>query len=221
MTKIKLTRDDNYESVTKLIEKSLGTVQQDTFYSVLVHNAEIFYANNADEIVRALEDCRFKGLTQNIGVSCYEADEVTYISSKYGSLNDFQIPENVVDQRNLNNQNFRALHKSKKSLYIRSVFLQGSLLVEPTKLPRFFSPELEVFYNFKEMCLENGVTNLKVCLDYTHSVDWKAGLVIGVQSSTQLDEILKELSNPIKIKTFSNQTLSHLLVDPRKWNLNI
>ena len=217
MTKVHISKSDNYKSIVNLIKSSLGLVKQDIFFSVLVHNADVFTGDNSDEIVSALEDCKSSGLTQNIGVSCYEANEITFISSKYESISDFQIPENIIDQRNLNNKDFRDLHKSRKSLYIRSVFLQGSLLTDPSKLPHFFSPELEVFENFRQSCKANKISSLKACLDYVRSIEWKAGLVIGVQSYNQLNEILNEISNPVKIKTFSNQVLSSQLVDPRNW----
>jgi aryl-alcohol dehydrogenase-like predicted oxidoreductase len=220
MTKVHISKLDNYKSIVNLIKSSLGLVQQDIFFSILIHNAEVFSGENSDEIVGALEDCKSNGLTQNIGVSCYEANEITFISSKYESLSDFQIPENVIDQRNLNNQDFRDLHKSGKSIYIRSVFLQGSLLTDPLKLPHFFSPELEVFENFRQSCKANKISSLKACLDYVRNIDWKSGLVIGVQSYNQLNEILNELTNPVEIKTFSNQVLSSQLVDPRNWRRN-
>jgi aryl-alcohol dehydrogenase-like predicted oxidoreductase len=220
MTKVHISKLDNYKSIVNLIKSSLGLVQQDIFFSVLIHNAEVFSGENSDEIVGALEDCKSNGLTQNIGVSCYEANEITFISSKYESLSDFQIPENVIDQRNLNNKDFRDLYKSGKSIYIRSVFLQGSLLTAPLKLPHFFSPELEVFENFRQSCKANKISSLKACLDYVRNIDWKSGLVIGVQSYNQLNEILNELANPVEIKTFSNQVLSSQLVDPRNWRRN-
>jgi aryl-alcohol dehydrogenase-like predicted oxidoreductase len=217
MTKVHISQLDNYKSIVNLIKSSLRLVQQDIFYSILIHNAEVFRGNNSDEIVGALEDCKSNGLTQNIGVSCYEANEITFISSKYESLSDFQIPENVIDQRNLNNKEFLDLHQSGKSIYIRSVFLQGSLLTDPLKLPHFFSSELEVFENFRQSCKANRISSLKACLDYVRNIGWKAGFVIGVQSYNQLNEILNELTNPVKIKTFSNQVLSSQLVDPRNW----
>jgi aryl-alcohol dehydrogenase-like predicted oxidoreductase len=220
MTKVHISKLDNYKSIVNLIKSSLGLVQQDIFFSILIHNAEVFSGENSDEIVGALEDCKSNGLTQNIGVSCYEANEITFISSKYESLSDFQIPENVIDQRNLDNKDFRDLHKSGKSIYIRSVFLQGSLLTDPLKLPHFFSPELEVFEKFRQSCKANKISSLKACLDYVRNIDWKSGLVIGVQSYNQLNEILNELTNPVEIKTFSNQVLSSQLVDPRNWTRN-
>lgn len=217
MTKIFISENDNYYSIINLVKESLESVRQEIFFSVLVHNADIFRANNADESIAALEDCQKQGLTQNIGVSCYEACEITSISSNYDSLTDFQIPENVIDQRNFVSKDFDSLKASNKSIYVRSIFLQGSLLSDPSNLPKFLLPELQIFHSFEEICKTYNISKLKGCLDYVRSISWKSGLIVGVQSEAQLDEILIELANPTRIKIFTNPALVSSLVDPRTW----
>lgn len=218
-TKIIIEKNDKFDSITRRVKKSLTRVKQECFYNVLIHNAESLYKENAFEIVKGLESCITEGLTQQIGVSCYEIGEIEYIKSNFNNIKNFQIPENVLDKRNFENIDLQRLYLNGNSITIRSIFLQGTLLSDLDLLPIFLHPEISKYASVENFCLNNNVSKLKYCLDYARSVKWKSGIVLGIQSYRQYEEIIKEISLPIKITNFPNEVLDEYFIDPRNWAL--
>ena len=201
----------------KKIKASLFRVKQDRFYSVLVHNSEIIHHDYFDNIINGLSDSKALGLTLNLGISCYEATEVSTVMAKTNLCTQFQIPENVADRRNQQNSIFIGLCKSGISFTIRSVFLQGILLLKQTDLPDYFIPAKDVFDSIEKSSQYHQVSKLKYCLDYINSLTWKNGIVLGIEDLNQLDEITEELNKPILVSQFDSKTLNSHYVDPRNW----
>ena len=136
---------------------------------------------------------------------------------RYSQLSIFQINENVIDQRNFDNLNLGKLNSIGKELIVRSIFLQGNLLVEVDNISNFLKPVKDTFIDFRNLCRENDLMPLKVCLDYCRSISWASGVVIGVNSFTEYLEIKENLLNHIEISKFSNKTLDPFYSDPRNW----
>jgi aryl-alcohol dehydrogenase-like predicted oxidoreductase len=217
LTKITLNKEDTFKSTTKLVEKSLKRLSQDNLYGVLIHNSEILEESNAEEIVNSLYSCVTSGILTKIGLSSYESKQIINAEKRYSQLSIFQINENVIDQRNFDNLNLGKLNSIGKELIVRSIFLQGNLLVEVENISNFLKPVKDTFIDFRNLCRENDLTPLKVCLDYCRSISWASGVVIGVNSFTEYLEIKENLLNHIEISKFSNKTLDSFYSDPRNW----
>lgn len=217
LTKIRLDKDDTFESTTKLVKKSLKQLSQDNLYGVLIHNSEALEGPNAEEIVSSLYSFVTSGIITKIGLSCYESKQIINAEKRYSQLSIFQINENVVDQRNFDNLDLEKLNRVGKELLVRSIFLQGNLLVEVDRINNFFKPVKDAFTDFRNLCGENNLTPLKVCLDYSRTISWASGVVIGVGSFTEYLEIKENFLNHIKISKFPNKTLDAFYSDPRNW----
>jgi aryl-alcohol dehydrogenase-like predicted oxidoreductase len=217
VTKIQFEKSDSSSDIMRKIKASLFKVKQDRFYSVLLHNSEIIHHNNFENIISGLADSKDLGLTLNIGVSCYESIEVTSVMERTNLCTQFQIPENVADRRNQHNLELITLHKSGISFAIRSIFLQGILLLNRTDVPNYFHPCIDVFDSIAQSSKFHQVTRLKYCLDYVNSLTWKDGIVLGIEDLNQLDEISKELNKPILVSKFDSKTFNSNYVDPRSW----
>ena len=136
-TKISPNKYDTASSIISMVNKSLEKVGQESFYSVLLHNPEILSCENADGIVKGLEQCTNLGLTKSIGISSYESQQVVQLKKRFPQLTNFQINENVIDQKNFKNSDLIALSKTGNRIFVRSIFLQGNLLVNYSDLPEF------------------------------------------------------------------------------------
>ena len=217
ITKIFLNTQDTFDSVVNKIKGSLDRVQQENFYSVLVHNSNILNSHNAEEILKAFKYCKEIGLTSNLGISCYESRELLEFKERYENFLHFQLPENVVDRRNFDNQNLLDLTKNSNEIFIRSIFLQGTVLSDSDLLPTSLKSVKEIFDDLSMFCEENEISKLKYCLDYGRSIPWGSGLVLGVNNFAQYKEILSEIALPVLVKSFSTKVLDQNKVDPRNW----
>jgi predicted oxidoreductase len=216
-TKISPNKYDTSNSIISMVNKSLEKVGQESFYSVLLHNPEILNYENADDIVKGLEQCTNLGLTKSIGISSYQPQQMIQLNNRFPQLTDFQINENVVDQKKFTNTDLIALSKTGNRIFVRSIFLQGNLLVNYSDLPEFLIPQREIFKKFIELCDLNNVSQIKCCLDYARQISWSSGIVVGINKFSDMTDVIDNFSSAIEIKDFSIDVLSDLYSDPRNW----
>jgi len=216
-TKISPNKYDTSNSIISMVKKSLEKVSQESFYSVLLHNPEILDYENADDIVNGLEQCINLGLTKSIGISSYEPQQMIQLNNRFPQLTEFQINENVVDQKNLKNTDLVTLSKTGNKIFVRSIFLQGNLLLNYSDLPEFLIPQREVFKKFIELCDLNKVSQIKCCLDYARQISWSSGIVVGLDRFSDMTDVIDNFSSTIKVKDFPIDVLSDFYSDPRNW----
>lgn len=216
-TKISPSKYDTVTSIISMVNKSLEKVGQESFQSVLLHNPEILSYENNVEIVQGLEQCINLGLTRSIGISSYESQQIIELKKRFPQLTNFQINENVLDQRNYKNKDLISLSKTGNKICVRSIFLQGNLLVDYSSLPDFFTPQKEIFKKFIDLCNTNKVSQIKCCLDYAKQISWSCGIVVGINKFADLTDIVENFSNAVKVNNFSIDVLDGFYSDPRNW----
>jgi aryl-alcohol dehydrogenase-like predicted oxidoreductase len=215
--KISPNKYDTVISVTSMVKKSLDKVGQKSFQSVLLHNPEILSHENNVDIVQGLEQCINLGFTKSIGISSYESQQILELKKRFPQFTNFQINENIVDQRNYKNKDLISLSKSGNKIFVRSIFLQGNLLVDYSDLPNFLTTQKEVFENFIKLCNTNKVSQIKCCLDYAKQISWSSGIVVGINKFADLTDIIENFSSAIKVNDFSINVLDSFYSDPRNW----
>lgn len=215
--KISPNKYDTFNSVISMVKKSLDKVGQKSFQSVLLHNPEILSHENNIDIVQGLEQCINLGFTKSIGISSYESQQILELKKRFPQFTNFQINENIVDQRNYRNKDLIRLSKSGNKIFVRSIFLQGNLLVNYSDLPNFLTTQKEVFENFIKLCNTNKVSQIKCCLDYAKQISWSSGIVVGINKFADLTDIIENFSSAIKVNNFSINVLDSFYSDPRNW----
>jgi aryl-alcohol dehydrogenase-like predicted oxidoreductase len=216
-TKILLKRNSDNKSVIKSIKNSLTNTKQEIFYAVMLHNTDVVNQENLLEIIDGLNLSVKLGLANHIGISCYSAEELIEIKSQFNSLDHFQLPESILNQENMNNSKLLEFSKSKNSIYVRSIFLQGLLLQNTSNLPLYFQAALEDFVNFEKYCLLNNISKPKLCIDYANSLKWAAGIVAGVSNLEEYEQLISNIYSEPKIRIFPKFSVDKTITDPRKW----
>ena len=209
-----------YSNSNKIIEsvmKSLHKLNRTTFQDVLFHGVTSEFVSNSAIISRAVDQIIENGLSKSVGLSCYSEEEVVLAKSLVPRLSVFQVPENIVDQRLRNSDQISGIQKEGNDFYIRSIFLQGYLLKGASKLPQKvidLRPSIESI-NAKAGNLE--LSNLEYCLAYAKSIKWAKGVIVGVESVTQLELIINAFLKTYDIHDFDAHIADRQLVDPRNW----
>lgn len=216
-TKIRIRKGDDFQSIVKIVQQSLSTVKQDHFYSVLVHNSEELEDRNLVDIFSGLNLCVQKGLTAHIGMSCYESKTIIKMKNLFSSLDHFQIQENIISQENFDNMELNEVANSKSKIFVRSIFLQGLLLMNTNELPEYISSETLEFKNFENFCNQMGISKFKCCIEYAKSIPWSSGIVAGICNMNEYEELVKEVYSPISILEFPRFHLKKPFSDPRNW----
>lgn len=194
--------------------ENLGIQQFSTIY---LHNENLLFSEGYSEIKKGLAEILELGLTKQIGVSVYSEGALTASKKILPELTVFQVPENIMDRRLIFSNNVQRLADSGNKFMVRSIFLQGLLLMDVNNLPSKFNPVQETLKKLALFSNENSMTILELCLAYANSIPWAEGIIIGVASKNQLIEVLS--TNRDLPNTWEKQIpiLPIEILDPRKW----
>jgi len=161
-----------------------------------------------------LQQLQDRGLTRGIGVSL---DSSKYVSQA-GTLPLLQVPCNVLDHR------FDALIAGHPGqLFLRSVYLQGLLLMPEARIRPNLSAVIPVRRGLEAVAREAGCTMAELCMRYVLSNPAVASVLTGVDTPEQMRENLRVAAlGPLPAAVFDRvqacvPDLPEPLVRPALW----
>jgi hypothetical protein len=211
---------EELNSVSQMMDsarRSLERTRVSKFSGIYLHNEDIFDSVGLKEIRQGVKELLDSGITEKVGISVYSLDTLLKAKDICPELNLFQIPENICDRRTYNSEKIQHLSLNGNSIYIRSVFLQGLLLMEPKDIPNRFNKVIPCIEKLIEYSKSLNISREVVCLSYALMIPWAEGIVVGVASLSQLENLL----NPTI--TLPNDFEGHIptvdseILDPRNW----
>lgn len=199
------------------VKKHLKFIKKKKLEVLYLHDTSMLFHKNRNILIKVLKKLKSKKIIKKTGFSVYSPDELNRLLKIYHP-DVVQIPVNIFDRRFLKKSLLNKLKKKNISIYLRSIFLQGILLKNIKKLPKFFYRWKNLFYNWEKWLKKNKISKVEGCLSILNTIDTKINLIIGVENPKQLEEILRLINtknNPPK-NIFSN---NEVLVNPSKWKL--
>lgn len=198
----------------KRILQNLGVAQLSVLY---LHREELLQGSLAPEISIGLKEVLNLGIAKKIGVSVYSESAVLACKEALPELSVFQVPENICDRRLVSSTVIKNMALNGNTFIVRSIFLQGLLLMEPNLIPRHLNLSGASVQQLISFARGNSLTAMELCLAYTKSISWATGIVVGVANLSQLMEIQKSSSLLPEGWDTSISTLPVEILDPRKW----
>ncbi len=169
------------------------------------------------ELWHVLLELKHEGLVEKIGYSIYSPDEIGMLWPKF--IPDIiQSPYNVLDQRLKTSGWLKRLHDRDVEVHVRSVFLQGLLLMGQETRPEKFKRWNNVWSQWEEWLKINNFSALEGCLLPVLLEEMINFLVVGVNSLQDLNEILAVATQNHDV--MMPETLSiddDDLINPSKW----
>ena len=204
--------------VTEQVRESLARLGQKKHYGLLLHRSEDLSGSKGGQLIQALADLKNGGFVQKIGVSIYSPDELEVVCDKI-KIDLVQAPLNVIDRRMETTGWLDRLKDDGVEVHTRSVFLQGLLLMERTKIPQMFSRWSSLWDEWHEKLKVLGVSPLAASLAYPLSLEQVDKVIVGVDSAVQLSEILQVVENANEGPDTSFMRSTDLdLINPSNWN---
>ena len=209
---------NNVESwVNEQFNDSLKKLNLSKIYGLLFHTSKDLDSKQGMKLVDAVSKLKERGDVQKIGVSVYEPNELHILSDIF-NFDLIQIPLNIFDRRFEESGWLEKLNKNDIEIHARSIFLQGLLLLSENKLPEKFKKWNQHFMKYYSYLSEKNLSPLETCLAYPLGINELSKIVIGVDSPTQLEEIIKvvgsnnNLSTPLSLKSNDEN-----LINPSLW----
>jgi aryl-alcohol dehydrogenase-like predicted oxidoreductase len=165
-----------------------------------------------------LSALKTRGLIRAAGISVYAPEELDMLWSVF--LPDLvQIPFSVFDRRLIHSGWLSRLRQAGIRIHTRSSFLQGLLLMDKANRPAYFQPWAGMLDRWQTWCVENRLTFTQSALNFVLAQEGIERVIIGVDSVSQLDEILLSASGQTAPLIFDSYTDDVNLLEPSRWKL--
>lgn len=168
------------------------------------------------------ERVKAEGLARHVGVSVYREEEVEN-ALENEAIEMIQLPFNIFDQRALQRGWFEKAKRKKKQISVRSVFLQGLLLMDPHGLPEKMSFAKTPLQEYVSFCGRWRLSQREMALGFVLRHVPQASLVIGLENKGQLIENIKLFDGfqtrplPQQID-FHGEGFQKELINPSLWS---
>lgn len=208
------------QSSTSIIEAACKTRDRlgvDSLSTLYLHNEDLLQSSSQPEVSAGLREILNLGIAKQIGVSVYSEAAVIACKKVLPELTVFQVPENICDRRLIDSKHIKSLADKGNSFMVRSIFLQGLLLMDAMSVPSKLHSVQPQLQRLNEIANKQKVKVIDLCLAYAYSISWASGIVIGVASLAQLKEIFASPLNLPEDWATAIETLPSELLDPRKW----
>ncbi|MCX6237711.1 MAG: aldo/keto reductase [Bacteroidia bacterium] len=202
--------------VALVVNESLQRLNVTSLYGLLLHRPGQLHEKEGDSLYRALEKLKYDGLVQKIGISIYDPSELDTLCSHF-PFDLVQAPFNLLDRRLIESGWLFKFEEKGIELHVRSVFLQGLLLMNSDVRPKKFDKWLPLWDQFENWLNQSGLKRLQACLCYALSFPEISKVIVGVDSLSQLNEILtaargSALQVPDRFRTDDPN-----LLNPARW----
>lgn len=185
---------DAEKALEQSLETSLSNLGLRKINCLLLHNAADMANPGA---VSALRRFVKAGLADMAGVSVYHPDEADLMLTDdiYSAI---QLPCNIFDLRFLKTGVLKRLQEHRIKIFIRSVFFQGLLFLDPEQindpdLLKYAAPGLKTL---RLLCEKAGVSIGQFALDFLRSLPGVTSLVLGADNPEQVKENTAYFKSP-------------------------
>jgi aryl-alcohol dehydrogenase-like predicted oxidoreductase len=202
--------------VTSSVRASLQKLDVPSLSGLLLHRPQQLREACGADLHGALGRLVADGLVERIGLSIYDPAELEILDD-YPSLTLIQAPFNLLDRRLIDTGWLERLEARRIELHVRSVFLQGLLVMRGADRPQTFDRWSAIWSRFDRWLGETGLTAVEACVRYALSFSAIARVVIGVDSLGQLEDVLRAAVGPAPEVPDALHTEDLDLLNPVRW----
>lgn len=200
------------------VKSSKANIAPHKLSTLLFHDTTQFLNESRDKALETLKATCNDHPDLVFGASLYDPIEWEQLKD-VPELKVFQVPLNVFDRRFEKSGAIREMHQMGKVVHVRSVFLQGFLLMDPDNLPPSLSPWASVLKEWHSHCKENGQGIIGASAIFALRNPFVSGVIFGFDSGDQLEGLIAELRS-ISLRKLDYPNFGELpadLIDPRRW----
>lgn len=218
ITKISNVSYLNEKEIIFSLEKTIRESKVKNIWALLLHNCEELNGSSQKKVVSVLSKIKKSGLVEKIGVSSYSAQQAIEAKIIFPELEVFQFPENIADRRGFKESKLSEMKLQGDTLLVRSIFLQGLLLLKSNKIPKKFKSLGKLLGDLNRLSNNFNVENIDLCMSYANSLEWASGLVVGAQNANQLQRMV-DFKSVIGIDWEKEiSSIDEWFLDPRNWS---
>lgn len=174
----------NSSTMFNAVGESLRRLGIPYLFGIMLHREEMlaFWDKGLAEI---FHDLISSGRVKHTGVSVYSPEKALQALNADG-IDMVQLPSNILDRRFEKAGVFELADRMDKKIYIRSVFLQGLILMDPEEIPEKMAYARSVIEKLKFFSKKAGLTRQELALGYIRAEMPNAEIVFGADTPEQV-----------------------------------
>ncbi|MDA9868429.1 aldo/keto reductase [Gammaproteobacteria bacterium] len=202
--------------VTNQVKKSLKRLKVEKLYGLLLHRPEQLLSIHGDSIYKALKKIKDLGLVNKIGVSTYDPHIIKDLLKTF-RIDIVQTPLNLIDRRFIEGNYHKLLKDLDIEIHVRSVFMQGLLLIPKLEIPKYFNSWDSIWRRWHNWLDENSAHSLDTCLSFALAYPEVDQIIVGADSCQQWASIIQSMNANLH-DSFPNIGVSDpSLINPSNW----
>lgn len=217
LPKITSAGSDIEKHIVNKVKNSLKNLKTNQLNALLLHSSDDLTGKNSKTIYESLYKLKEEGLTNKIGVSVYNPEETFTICQEF-DLDMVQLPMNIFDQRFISGKCIEFLRSQDIDVHVRSVFLQGLLLMSRENLPTKFNRWKEYWNLWHDWLETTKIDAVSACLNKISEDPYVDSVVVGIESNQQFVEIINAETKRIDIQAPDFNLESEALLNPSNWS---
>ncbi len=212
---------DNQKDLSKWVndqvDASLSRLKIKKLYGILLHKADDLLGPRGEELYKIINELKAQK-TLKIGISIYDYFILDQVIDRF-NIDIVQAPFNLFDRRMEKNGRFKKLEEKGIEIHIRSIFLQGLLLMNKKDIPNYFKRWEQLFFDYHRWLDSNKISPIDACISFLNQFKEINKIIIGIDSLIQLEEILVSSKKSLHTTCpeFSCEDLD--LINPSNWKL--
>ena len=209
--------DDDLNALNHDFKKSLKDLKLDSVYGLLIHNADDLMKPGASKIIEFIQNLKKTNKIKKIGVSIYENKHLSFVLENF-DIDLVQLPLNIFDRRLIDNGMLKLLSQEGLEVHARSIFLQGLMLMENSSRPCKFDRWDSLWKSWSEWLNDYKISPLEASIRYAMSFSEISKVLVGIDSTNQLIEIVDAASGVLPPIPNDLYTDDSLLLNPSNWD---
>ena len=198
--------------------RSLSLLSVKKVYGLLIHHADNLLIPDGEKLLAEMANLKKEGLIQKIGVSVYDSIQVDSVLKMFNP-DVVQLPLNVFDQRMLESGHLQLLKSRGIEIHVRSVFLQGLLLMPLNDVPSFFKPIYPLLVRWNNDAREQGLTPHQAAIAFAKNIPHVDTVLVGLDSLSQFNTCIDSFSSDRKFDASGLACNDPVFVNPSMWKI--
>jgi aryl-alcohol dehydrogenase-like predicted oxidoreductase len=203
--------------VEEQVQASLERLCLNRLHGLLIHSPAQLLSSNGYQLFAALSDLKQRGLVEKIGISIYSPSELDALLPLY-PVDLLQAPFNPIDRRLINSGWLQKLHADGIEIHVRSVFLQGLLLMPLDQIPAKFARWSSLWKKWHDWLSKTEISPQAACLAFAKSMPEIDQIIVGVETHQQFTELLDSMNSPIPTAFPHIECTDPDLINPFQWS---
>lgn len=189
----KISSDDLLNNNLNIINKSLKSLNTNRLFASLLHDSDLLYKWK-EEYNNIISNLINSNKIKYFGVSIYTQEDFD-LALENENINIIQIPFNLFDHRALTYDWFGKAKVKGKLLFIRSIYLQGLLLMDKDNIPSHLNHAKKHIESLDKLCIKLNYSKNKLALNFINTVAKDSIILFGCDNLIQAKENIENFNN--------------------------